>query len=81
MQTGAGRYSALKYLTDGGPDKELAAAPSSGQRMPGPTCFHLSACCALSIPVVPVLGFPEVRMFFSKYMSDPGTLSLNDVRG
>lgn len=81
MQTGAGRYSALKYLMDGGPDKELAAAPSSRQRMPGPTCFHLSACCALSIPVVPVLGFPEVSMFFSKYMSDPGTLSLNDVRG
>lgn len=81
MQTGAGRYLALKHSTDGGPDKELAAAPSSGQCMPGPACFHLSACCALSIAVVPVLGFPGVSVFFSKYVSDPGTLSLNDVRG
>ena len=81
MQTGVGRYLALNYLTDRGPDKELAAAPSSRQPMPGPTCFHLSPCCALSIPVLTVLSFLEVNMFFSKCVSDPGTLSLNNMRG
>ena len=81
MQTGVGRYLALKYLMDGGPDKELAAALSSGQPMPGPTCSHLSPCCALSTPVLTVLSFLEVNMFFSKCVSDPGTPSLNNVRG
>ena len=81
MQTGVGRYLAQKYLMYGGPDKELAAAPSSRQPMPGPTCFHLSPCCVLSISLATVLSFLEVNMFFSKCVSDPGTLPLNNVKG